>query len=69
MAILKTRDSGKVNRMQEMQEMREMFTRIPGNLLKDSEEYYQVSGKCSRGLREMFEKMQVNVPEEYGECY
>ena len=55
MAILKTRDSGKVNRMQEMQEMREMFTRIPGNLLKDSGKYYQVSGKCSRGLRDVRE--------------
>ena len=82
MAILNTRNTGTGNRLQGMQGMREMFTRIPGNLLKDSGECYQLnipgmfkkfpgnvqedSGECSRRFRLMFQKNMGNVIKDSG---
>ena len=42
-AIYKTRNTGTGNRMRVMRGTREMFTRIPGNLLEDSRECYYFS--------------------------
>ena len=62
MAILKTRNTRTRNRTQGMQGMREMFTRIPGNLLKDSGECYQLN------ISGMFKKFPGIVQEDSGEC-
>ena len=56
MAIYKTRNIGTGNGMREMWGTREMFTRIPGNLLEDS-------GKC------FFLNIQGNVEKDFGEYY
>ena len=57
--------------------MQGMFTRIPGNILEDSKEYYHFSipgnaqedfGECSREFWGMFEKIPGNVQEDSGEC-
>ena len=57
--------------------MQGMFTRIPGNILEDSGEYYHFSipgnaqedfGECSREFWGMFEKIPGNVQEDSGEC-
>ena len=67
MAIYKARNTGMGNGMRGM---REMFTRIPGNLIEDSGECYffnilgnvwKDSGECSRTFRE-------NVRKDSGEC-
>ena len=66
-----------------MRGMRGMFTRIPGNLLEDSEEcyYFNIPGnvpedsgecwrrfwECSRGFQGMFEEIPGNVQEDSGE--
>ena len=77
MAIYKTRNTGTGNGMWGMREKRGMFSRIPGNLLEDSEEYYyfniprndqEDSGKSSRGFRGMFEKIPGNVNKNSGKC-
>ena len=70
-AIYKTRNTGTGNGM------RGMFTRIPGNLLGDSGEFYYFnipgnvskdSRECSRTFRGMFEKIPGNAAEDCGEC-
>ena len=57
MAIYKTRNTGTGNRMRGMRGTRGMFSKIPGNLLEDSGEFYyfnipgnveEDSGECSR---------------------
>ena len=55
MAIYKTRNTGTGNGMWGMRGTRGMFTRIPGNLLEDSEECY-------------FLNIPGNVQEDSGEC-
>ena len=59
-----------------MRGTRGMFTRIPGNLLKDSGEcvYFNIpgnvrrdSGECSRRFRGMFKEILGNVKEDFGE--
>ena len=52
MAIYKTRNTGTGNGMRGM---RGMFTRVPGNLLEDSGEYYYFN-------------IPANVSEASGEC-
>ena len=70
--------------MRGMRGTREMFTRIPGNLLVDSGEcyYFNILGmfkkipwnvrkdsrEYSRGFRGMFKKIPGKVPEDSGEC-
>ena len=60
-----------------MRETREMFTRIPGNLLEDYGECYyfnipgnvlENSGECYRRFRAMSRKILGNVQEDSGEC-
>ena len=55
-----------------------MFTRIPGNLSKDSGEcyYFKIpgyirrdSGECSKRFRGMFEKIPGNIRKDSGECW
>ena len=74
MAIYKTRNTGTGNGMRGM---REMFTRVPGNLLKDSGEYYyfnipanvpEASGERWRRFWGMFRRIPVHVPQDSGEC-
>ena len=63
--------------MREMRGTREMFTRIPGNLLEDSGECYcfnipgnvrRNSWECSKRFRGMLKKNPGNVQEDSGEC-
>ena len=62
--------------MRRMRETREMFTRIPGNLLEDYGECYyfnipgnvlENSGECYRRFRAMSRKILGNVQEDFGE--
>ena len=55
-AIYKVRNTGTENGMRGMQGKREMFTRIPQNLLEDS-------GECSHFT------ISGNAREDYGKCY
>ena len=73
-AIYKTRNTGTGNGMRGM---REMFTRIPGNLLEDSGECYYFnipgnvpkdSGECSKRFRGMLKKIPENVRRDSREC-
>ena len=72
MAIYKTRNTGRGNRMRGM---REMFTRIPGNLLEDSWEcyYFNIRGDVEEDSRECsrtFRGTLVQIPRSIhsGEC-
>ena len=65
------------NRMRGMHRIRGMFTRIPGNLLENSEEcsHFSIpgnarkdSGECSRRFRGMFQEIPGNVIKDSGEC-
>ena len=56
--IYKPRNTG----IQVMRGTRGMFTRIPGNLLEDSENVLILA------FQGMLEKIQENVPEDSGEC-
>ena len=69
-AIYKIRNTGTGNGMRGMQGTRGMFTRIPGNLLEDSGEYYYFnipgnvpkdSGECSKGFRGVLKKIPGNI--------
>ena len=76
-AIYKTRNTATGNGMWGIWGTWGMFTRIPGNLLEDSEEYYHFnipgnvpkdSGECSNRFRGMFKKILGNVRRDFGEC-
>ena len=73
-AIYKTRNTGTGNGMRGMGGM---FTRIPGNLLEDSEEcyYFNILGnvekysvECLKRFRGMFKEIPGNVLEDFGKC-
>ena len=73
MAIYETRNTGTGNGMWGMRETWGMFSRIRGNLLEDSEEYYyfniprnveEDSGECSRTFRGMLVKIPRNAQED-----
>ena len=75
-AISKTRNIGTGNRMQGMWGTCGKFTRIPGNILEDSGEFYHFnipgnvqenSGECSRTFRGILAKI-PGVQEDSGEC-
>ena len=63
MAIYKTRNTGMGNGMREMQGTREIFTRIPGNLL-----ILAFRGMLKK-IPGMFQKIPGNVPEDSVECF
>ena len=76
-AVYKTKNTGTGNGMRGMRGTGAIFTRIPVNLLEDSEEccYFIIPGnveedsrECSRRFRGMFPKIPGNIPEDSGEC-
>ena len=54
------------NGMWGMQGRQGMFTKIPGNLLEDSREYFHFT--IPRNSRKDFEEIPRNVREDSGEC-
>ena len=66
MTVLKTRHKSTKNRMRGMQGVRGMFTRTPGNLLKDSGECYHFNFLGM--FKKIFGNVREGVQEGSGEC-